>query len=509
MTRRAVIYIRVSDQSQIENNSLESQLKTCDAFAKQSGYEVIKIYREEGKSAKEVFTREKLKELMSFCLVKANHIDAMIVYKYDRFSRNSADGQAAIALLAKAGVDVISATEGAEDNPSGRAMRTILLALAQLDNEIKGERVHDNMQAVFRKGFWPFKCPVGYKRFSRNKEENMGIPPLVDKHLGPIVTEMFKNAASGIYSKEQLARMMNSQGFGDHYRAKSTHKIVDSILRKTFYYGEMYGPKWKERVWGKHEPLTDKETWELAYNRVILKKKNYVYQDEAKYPLKGHLRCSECGAPLTTSPSTGRSKKYYYYECRSKSCKKIRTLADDAHKQFELILEQIKPSPRVLRLFDSTVFSTWDKEIARSEASLEKADQHLLTLKNDITNIRKSVDNGLLTMEEGKEQIEIVRQNIAVAEIEKADIKCSHYDKEVVRNFTRSFLENIDGLWRDMNLSKKQAFLALIFPNGILCDNNRKIRTDQLSPSFELIVALSEQKGENVTPQGIEPWLAE
>ncbi len=43
MEKRAVIYIRVSDPSQIENNSLETQEKYCRNFAKSHGYEVLKF----------------------------------------------------------------------------------------------------------------------------------------------------------------------------------------------------------------------------------------------------------------------------------------------------------------------------------------------------------------------------------------------------------------------------------------------------------------------------------
>jgi len=48
MEKRAVIYIRVSDPSQIENHSLETQDKICREYAKTKGYEVVKLFREEG-----------------------------------------------------------------------------------------------------------------------------------------------------------------------------------------------------------------------------------------------------------------------------------------------------------------------------------------------------------------------------------------------------------------------------------------------------------------------------
>ena len=499
MERRAVIYTRVSDPSQIENNSLETQLKVCESFSKSKGYEVVKVFTDEGKSAKHVYTRAELRKLISFCCVKSNRIDALIVYKFDRFSRNTEEGLATISLLAKYKVQVLSATENFEDNPIGKAIRSIILAVGQLDNEVKGERVKDNMQAVFRKGLWPFKCPIGYKRPFRTKEESKGKPAVIDPNLGPIITQMFINASTGIYNKTQLARMMNLAGFGDHYRAKASHKIVDDILKRTFYYGYMFAPKWNEYAWGKHEKLIDKDTWEKSYQKVIMKKKNYKFQDVDLYPLKGKLMCEHCGKPLTTSPSKGKTRIFYYYECRNKSCRSVRIEAKQAHDKFLMVLNAIRPSERVLKLFDHMVFAEWDKTISDAETQAEKVEIKISKLKEDLKSIRRSVDSRLMTENEGKEQAEENRKEIALLGIERSDIRIDQYDKEIIREFTKHFLLNLDKLWDVLDLSKRQALLTHIFPNGITCNKNREIRTPELSPSFNLIQSLSAEKGENVT----------
>ena len=200
MEKRAVIYTRVSDPSQVENNSLETQKKACNKEAKSKGYEVVKIFREEGKSAKHIHTRPKLKELFSYCSSKKNAVSAVFVYKSDRFSRNVEEGLLAISRLAKYKVEVISVIEGYENDPMGRAMRIMVMTMDQLDNELKGERVRDNMQAAYRKGLWVFKCPIGYKRRYKTKEENRGLPPIQDPNLTPIIQKMFSIAIEGIYN---------------------------------------------------------------------------------------------------------------------------------------------------------------------------------------------------------------------------------------------------------------------------------------------------------------------
>ena len=499
MERRAVIYIRVSDPSQIENNSLETQTTSCQRFAKAKGFDVVKIFREEGRSAKHINTRPVLRELLSFVCKKSSRINAVLVYKFDRFSRNVEEGLATISVLAKYQVEVLSATENVEQNPMGNALRSIMMTLGQLDNEMKGERVKDNMQAVFRKGLWPFKCPIGYKRPFPTKEESKGLPPVQDPHLALIITEMFKSASTGIYNKAQLARIMNGAGFKDHYRAFASHKIVDDILRRTFYYGNMYAKKWDEYSIGKHEPLIDQPTWERAYQLIILKKKNYKFQDEEQYPLRGTLRCVKCGKPLTTSPSKGKYKVFYYYECRNKLCSKVRIGSKKAHEGFLELLNTIKPSPRVLKLFEHMVFTEWDKTIANIEKEAEKIDAKIATLKEDLKSIRRSVDSGLTMPDEGKEQAQDARKELALLGIERSDIRIEQYNKEIVREFTEHFLLNLDRLWEMLDLPKRQALMTHMFPAGIVCTKEGEIQTLQLSPSFELIRSLANENSENVT----------
>src|SRR6266404_3653464 len=116
---RAVIYIRVSDQSQVENNSLGTQLKACQSFAGASNMEVVEIFREEGFSAKHIHTRPEMRRMLKFCTSKKNNVARIIVYKMDRWTRNVEEGLVTMTLLAKYGVAVVPATEIADQSPMG------------------------------------------------------------------------------------------------------------------------------------------------------------------------------------------------------------------------------------------------------------------------------------------------------------------------------------------------------------------------------------------------------
>jgi len=240
-------------------------------------------------------------------------------------------------------------------------------------------------------------------------------------------------------------------------------------------------------------------TWQKAYNYLIMKKKNYNFQDETLYPLKGTLKCEYCNHPMTTSPSRGRNGIFNYYECRNKDCGKLRIGSNKAHEQFKNILIKIQPTRKVIKLFEYMVFTEWDKVINQSKETAVKIEGHIKQLKDELKSIRKAKDDEIYTTQEAQEEAERIRQEISISEIERSEVRIEQYDNQLVREFTSQFLQNLVFLWDNLDLPKRQAFLQRVFDGNLVCTKDLKIRTATLSPSFELIQALEAQKGKNVT----------
>lgn len=501
--KKAVIYLRVSDPSQIENNSLQTQEKICRSFATRQGFDLITSpFRDEGFSAKGkgYETRPNLRGLIDFCKNKKNNISTVIVYKMDRWSRDVKDGLAIISLLSKYGIDVVSATEGFQDDAQGRFMRTILLATAQLDNELKGERVKDNMQTMFRSGLWCWKPPIGYKRPFNNKFDNRGKTPIINLEIGLIIKHIFELASTGIYSRKQLADEANLLGFENLYHRKMDHKLVVSILKNSFYYGLMYAPKWNEYQMGIHEPLISENLWQLANAKVFGIKRKYSIQDTSEYPLKGFIHCGICKGFMTSSNPSGRNaKKYKHYECGNKKCRKTRINIEEAHEQFISRLSALKPSEEVLRLFNHMVKEEWDMTLNKTQEREELIESNIKKLQNEIDSISKSFNIGVYTPEEAKEKAEKIRSEIAILSLERSDNQIVHYNAEIVTNFITHFLKHLDSLWNKLDLPKKQALQNIIFINGIECTIGKEIRTGDLSLAFQVILAIDAKDSALVT----------
>src|ERR1700733_1299900 len=115
---KGIIYCRVSSKEQIEGTSLESQQAACLEYAKSKNIEILKVFVEQGESAK-FADRTQLLELIDFCRKNKNSIGALIVWKIDRFARNVADHFNMKATLGKYGVRIVSVTEPIDTNPEG------------------------------------------------------------------------------------------------------------------------------------------------------------------------------------------------------------------------------------------------------------------------------------------------------------------------------------------------------------------------------------------------------
>src|SRR5690606_3796718 len=94
-------------------------------------------------------------------------IGRVVVWRLDRFSRDTADFMQTLKFMRENGCEIASVNESFDTStPMGRAMVGILAVFAQLESETIGERVRDNMiQAVRQKkihlGAHP---PYGYTR---------------------------------------------------------------------------------------------------------------------------------------------------------------------------------------------------------------------------------------------------------------------------------------------------------------------------------------------------------
>lgn len=126
------------------------QLNQLRPYVAQRGFEIFKEYIDVGQSgAKE--QRPQLNELMD--AARKRLFDVVLVYRFDRFARSSKMLALALNEFQSLGIDFISYSENIDtSSPMGKAMFTIISAMAELERSIIAERVTAGIANARKKG---------------------------------------------------------------------------------------------------------------------------------------------------------------------------------------------------------------------------------------------------------------------------------------------------------------------------------------------------------------------
>ena len=137
VTKRVALYARISTTGRGQDSGL--QLDELRQVAAQRGWTIIGEYADDGISGTKD-TRPALDRMMAD--VRRGRIDVIMVWRFDRFARSVSHLLVALNEFRERGVDFISVREQVDTStPMGRAVFTIVAAIAELEREIIVERV--------------------------------------------------------------------------------------------------------------------------------------------------------------------------------------------------------------------------------------------------------------------------------------------------------------------------------------------------------------------------------
>ncbi len=304
----AGIYIRVSTLDQArEGFSLGQQEEQLKALCERKGYEVYKVYADEGISAKNdkrPAYREMLKD------VKNGTINVIVAFKMDRLTRSVYDVEKLMTVVDNAGCDIDCLNDSSNTTSTGRLTLRIMTSVSQNEIEKCSERTKFGMVGAIQAGHIPNHTPLGFKRDNKKLVPDPMTKDIVIRMYDLYLEGKSYQAIANIYNKEQVLGKTN-------WKDSTIGKIMTNELYKGDY---LHGKKTKNPTYYENvvEPIVSKEKWD---NCQYQKKRNARhYERTATYLFTNKLKCSECGRFLggcATTKSNG--KKYYYYKC--KKCK--------------------------------------------------------------------------------------------------------------------------------------------------------------------------------------------
>ena len=336
---RAVAYLRVSSESQVDGNSLAAQERLFKELCKSRDWQAVSIYREEGRSA-HVDSIKKRPVFQQLLEDAANDkFDAVVVHTLDRWSRNLVVTLESLKILAQNDVGLISITENIDySTPQGRLFIQMLGGFSEYFSGSLGTHVRKGQGERARGGRHLGGIPFGYRSCWSGKdgqrllecdpEHPGGVHQIEDECRA--VRELFERYARGTATTASLAIWLNEQGF----RTRNTKRLptpdggetvgprfftnasVRVILHNRFYSGIVNHKK--ELFQGQHEPVISTELFEtvdLAMRKNSGRSSTIGRKSNRDYLLKGLARCAHCGMNLWAQ--TYKNGNRYYREHRA------------------------------------------------------------------------------------------------------------------------------------------------------------------------------------------------
>ena len=481
-----IIYCRVSDPHQLEGTSLETQELACREFAKSQDIRIVRVFVEEGESAK-VADRTQLLDLLEFARTAKGQVQVLLVWKVDRFARNVADHFAIKATLTKYGVRVMSVTEPIDPKPEGQLMETMLAAFAQFDNDIRAARTVQGMRRRIQQGIFPWTPPLGYRGADQIGEKKT-VADVPAQPLFELGQKAWREAATGAHTKAEMRRLMTAWGIRTKKGGHLSPQAVDNFFRNRYYAGILTDPWSGEEFTGKQVPMVSEATFDRVQQIFGAKRGPTTHQTlRAEFPLRGLVRCRKCERYLTAAFSKGRSGRYPYYRCGYRGCDFHRSFpVADVHSEFEGLLRSVAPAPDLVERLGAVILEAAEDRGSLQTKMRKQRAEALQRVKREGEELVRMRAQGLITDEEFAAHKDALRkQGSALAGVEREE----ELDPRKLRQSLAEIKEPLSDLrkaWESLKEEKhkRRRFERLVLPAGFV---NQRIGTADVGLLFNTV----------------------
>jgi site-specific DNA recombinase len=453
---RAACYVRVSTENQVENYSIDEQIKRTQSYCAAKGWNVYNVYPDGGYSGGNV-NRPALQQMLED--MRQRKFDVIVVYKLDRLSRSQKDTLMLVEdCFSKFKVDFVSVTENLDTTTSlGKAMIGILSVFAQLEKDQITERFTMGRIARSKAGKYHggLPAPTGYIYTNDTL--------IVDEFKAIQVREVFDKFLSGQSVNSIRAEM------SEKYGGWPGHSSVLNALRNTVYIGKVKFAG--EEYDGEHEPIIRAEIFCKA--NMLLNNRANSHTTAQKTPFRASqlltslVYCGKCGAKY--SSAHGRYKCY----SRSKVDKRFITNPTCKNKHWSLdlldslIIENIKTLRHNPEHVDE-IFKNKQEQPTVDDATIKK---RLKAIKGEKSRLMDLYQINEIPIEDIKGRMGTLQQEEDTLgnQLSKNEIPTT------TRNNFESVLRGVESILQGNSLDEKRLFVSSLIEKIILDDEHVQI----------------------------------
>lgn len=331
MSRRAIVYLRVSTEDQTSNYSLPTQRVETHAYAGSMSWTVVDTVTETRTATTD--QRPVFQDVLA--RIRTGEADTLLVHSQDRFSRDMPDTLVYLRDFSRAGAQVWTVKQGhiRSETAVEQFLATAGAFGGQSEIETKRERTKRGMRGRAAAGrLTGGRAPYGYRypederlpdgRLARYRLEE-------DPATAPVLRRIFADVAGGA-SIRSVAHALSAEGVRRPKGQPSEpwgHMTVHDMLNNPAYRGDGYS-LFARRVGrsvqtdygqavrlpeGTVPALVTAELWEAAQRALSVNRARHVstlrYTDDVLLR-GGFIRCGGCGRKLSVMRNTPTGPRY-------------------------------------------------------------------------------------------------------------------------------------------------------------------------------------------------------
>jgi len=389
-SKRIGIFIRVSTEMQVKDDSPEHHEQRARYYAESKDWAILETYQLDAVSGKSVMQHPETQRMLRD--IKSGHINGLVFSKLARLARNTLELLEFSNIFRTYNADLISLSESIDTStPAGRLFYTVIAAMAEWEREEISSRVAASVPIRAKMG-----KPLGGQAAFGYRWHNKEL--IVDEKEAPVRKLMYELFMQH-QRKFSTARALNDAGYRTRNNSKFTATTVSRLLRDSSAKGERRANYTKSLGDGKQWVIKPENEWVImpcpqivstelwtAVNHVLdMQEANSISRPKAVYLLSGFVHC-DCGKTM-----------YVYHTSKVYSCSKCRhrIAVNDLDEIFQEHLKEY------LKGIDTTSYlNETQSEIQEKKALLE-------TTKKERSRLQRTIDQLIelrMTQELSKEQ---------------------------------------------------------------------------------------------------------
>lgn len=336
-----VTYCRVSSEEQaFKDLSIPAQRKQLNRWVEErSDHRVVSEFVDEGESAyAPANKRPGFCQMVTYC--RKNKVNAILVHKLDRFSRNREESILFKSLLKQHGVTVKSVSETYDpETPSGFLYEGMIEVINQFYSMNLATETLKGMKENAERGWVNGgRIPYGYRvrKVADGKGREHGELILADEKEVGVVREIFDMAANQGMGVKAIANELNKKGTPAPRCRYWSGSTLDTLLNNRAYLGDAIwfksrklGRDKRERtevddrivVENAHPPIIDRETF--ARRQALAAERRFDCHSSTSKPvtylLSRLIVCGHCGhhfggrRMVSKSADGVKTERFAYY----------------------------------------------------------------------------------------------------------------------------------------------------------------------------------------------------